>query len=255
MAETHSKDTQVYVHDGDLTAWSTMFEFGQERQLAERTAFSHQGRRFTPGLTEPGWNFEGFYGTASGEPDDVLWALRGATAGQIISHYPEGDANGNVGYVGRNSKSRTMVDSARVGELVTIRASGTVSPIVDRTVSLGAKPSSAITVTTTGPSYDRGSGADTTDLLVRFYVHIFEITASGGNAQWSLRFQESSDDGATDAFDAVSGSPIVKSGGETGGFVSEISSHDLERYVRYQFSIDATSGTLIAQASIYIEPN
>lgn len=244
----HSKDTLVYIHDTDITGWSTQFEFGRTRTLAERTAFGHSGRRYVPGIAEPEWSFEGIFGADTGEPEPVMNALLNAASGQVISHYPAGDALGSAGYVGRNSHLRERVYPSRTAELVTVRASGRPDERVDDVVSLYAKPGSAITSDEVTSLYDRGSGADTTDLLVRLYLHVFSVSASGGNAQWVIDLEEG-DNVAT----AVSGAQITVS--SVGGKMVEVASTDLERYLRLNIQLDADSGSLLAQGSVHVMPN
>lgn len=77
-----------------------------------------------------------------------------------------------------------------------------------------------------------------------FIVHVTAFSASGGNTQWKLHLEESSDDAVGDAFAAKSTITITAVSASRVTF-----SGAFERYVRLRAERDATSGSLTYQTS------
>ena len=247
MAVRHSKTTDIYVGGADLAGDSAGIELILGGQNPETTSLADTGRTHNQGIDEETATFEVLWDdTATVGSDALLAPLLGSE--EVISCYPGGDTLGRPGYSHGAFMAESFPIMSSVGEIVRARFSGRANAIaMDRVISLYPK-GTAITSTTAGTGYDRGSGVDATDIAVYFYVHVLSNTASGGNAQWTITLQGSSDNGSSDAFANVTSLTVTKANTVIGGFKVSNSSFNLERYVRAYALRDATSGSLIYQA-------
>ena len=210
-------------------------------QTQPSTTFNDSGVKRKVGLHDISLAYEGLFDSASQKSHAALNDLR--TNRRIVSVYYEGDTLGNEGIVLNSAHAETYESSITVGEIVPLNAQISQSGVEKQVVSLYAKPTAAITATTNGSSVDNGASSSAGGSLI---VHVFTFTASGGNAQWIAHIQESSDDGAADAWADLATVNI----GAVGGF--EVTwTGATERYLRVQFELDATSGSLLAQAGAH----
>ena len=110
--------------------------------------------------------------------------------------------------------------------------------LAERILSLGVK--ATVTASANGTSIDNLASSANGGV---FYWHVLAATATGGNAQWKIRLEESSNDGGGDAFaDTHSTEQVIANGVPTSGKVTFTGT--LEQYVRQAIELDATSGSL-----------
>lgn len=231
----------IYIHDADLGDNGRVATPQLSAQTQPSTTFNDSGVTRRVGLKDISLAYEGLFDGASQKSHAALNDLR--TNRRIVSVYYEGDTLGNEGIVLNSAHAETYESPVTVGELVPLNASIMQSGAEKEVVSLYAKPSAAITATANGSSVDNGASSSNGGSLI---VHVFTFTASGGNAQWIAHIQESSDDGVGDAWADIDTITISAVGAQEVTWTGAT-----ERYLRVRWELDATSGSLLAQAGAH----
>lgn len=147
-------------------------DFGVEPQDA--TTFADSTKINKAGLMTAGINFSGFWSAdAVDEPDDILFADVGS-ASKLVSVFPEGLTDGNVGY--SLPTARTAYNpGAAVGEMFAFDAEGAADARLIRPTILTTS-----TETTTGSGTSRQVGA--VGATEQLYA-VLHVTATSGTTQ------------------------------------------------------------------------
>ena len=164
--------------------------------------------------------------------------LRGATAVNILTAWPEGALLGTTGYGAGSGWLVGPEVTASVGNAVSM--SGELSlGSYDRINSLGPRATSTASAAGTG-SVD--NGASSTDGYA-VYFHVFDASAAGGNAQWKVYVQSSVNSNFSSGTDHDSATVT------TGTAFRASGTGTLHRYVRAYATLDADTGEITYQAS------
>ncbi len=240
MSFFDSKVSKLYVAQYDLTAALTNVQVNPSAKLLDKTVLGDDGMKHQRGIEDGSIAIEGYYeDTAAFGLDVALDALKADTDGEVATYWPAGDTREYLGYSAGAALLEGYEYTSRVGSLVTARANLVGNGTFDRPKSLNAKKT--VTASTNETSIDDAASSSAGGI---FIVHIVAFSATGGNAQWKLHLQESSDDGSGDAFAAISSITITAVGATRVTF-----SGAFERYVRLRAERDATSGSLTYQTS------
>ena len=237
MAKGHSKDTELFVHDADLTTYCTSVELNVGGNNPEVTAFGDDGRKWSNGLAENRISLELLYDdTDPGGSEEALSSLIGAE--QVLSVFPVGAAVGAVGYGHGGVIGMRQAFQTRIGDIVKITTEADLNDEADRLKSLGPKTTSPATANGTSID-DAASSSDGGSWI----YHIIAFSATGGNARWQVVLQDSANDSsfATVGSETVN---ITAVGAARSAFTGT-----LRRYVRRRIVLDATSGSLTYHVS------
>jgi hypothetical protein len=234
---------EVFVHGSDLTDNGRVSNPDFQKPAVDVTTFADAGHRNNLGLETVTYTYEGLYDSTLDKSYRTLTQdLR--TNKRIVTVWPDGAGSANIGLAMGEAFSPGNNLPVSVGEAVGISASIVQDGTVDNVISLGTKH--RITATENGGSYDRGAGQTTTS-GARCFVHIFEPTViTGGNAQYDGTFAS-----ATTAAGAYTAHAVfsVGSGINTGTVLTVASGTTINRWVRYTFTRDATTGSVTFQPS------
>ncbi len=236
MAKKHSKTTRVFVDDADLSGSSTSLTLPNSRVLSEATGFSDGGRKYLGGPSEDVFSIETIFDEATDESDEEWQGILGTE--KVVTLWPGGDAISAVGYGSGNALGSRYSLSSRVPDMVIGSVEVNMNAQSERIKSLQVKDTSAITANENGTSIDDSASSSSGG---SWYYHVFTLTASGGNTRWVLHLQDSANDSTWADVDTVNVTA------QTSG--RRTFSGTLDRYVRQQRILDATSGTLISSIS------
>lgn len=237
MAKVHSKDTQVFIDDGDVSGASTALSVPLARVLSDRTAFGDAGRLYLPGPSEDTFSLETLFDDDTDGVDEELHGLLGTET--VVTLWPKGTAISAIGYGSGVAIAGTYRLTSRVPELVLGAGEINFNQVADRVKSLQAKDASAISATEAGTSIDDSASSSAG---IVWYYHVFTVTASGGNAKWTIVAQDSANDSSWADIET----PIDISAQGSG---RRAVSGTIDRYVRQNRVLDASSGTLISHIS------
>lgn len=243
MAFFDTSSSKLFLAQFDFTSFTTSLTgIPGERQLDQVTTWADAGDKFIPGLESPVASWEGFFEDTALTGEDVAFddLKTAAATGRVLSFLPHGDIIERVVYSSGAVLYVVHSNVSRIGNAVVATADININGTVDRGKSLGPKHTSAIVADTNGTIIDDGSASAAGGVLT---VHVFTFTATGGNAQWIMRLQMDTvvgfgtpTDAVTATFTAVGAQRVTFTG-------------TFEQFVRIQFDLDATSGSLIAFAS------
>ena len=242
----HSKDSRIYLDDGDLSGASSSLEIPESRVLSDKTGFGDAGRRYHDAPTEDTISWEGLFDNAA-SPNGVDEELQALLGSEVVgTFWPGGDAIGKIGRGSPTVIGRTHTNSTRVVDMVLARATMEANATLERIKALQAKDAAAITATEIGVArIDDGAGTSNGGA---WYHHVFAITAVGGNTQWTLELQHSANDSTWVTKDSVNISDSAT------GAARRAITGTFDRYVRQRRVLDATSGTLISHISFIRTP-
>ncbi len=232
MAFYDSKVGKLYIAQYDVTGYTTEVTPKSERALREVTVLGDDGATFIPGTSADKLSWSGLFDDGATGSDVVMDALRSATVPQVVSVWNSDAVLGNRGYGSGQGWIAAPDIKSSVGSRVEMSGELEIG-IYDRLKSLG--PKSTVTATTNGSSLDDSASSSSGGSWV---YHLFAVSATGGNAQWQIEFEDSADDVAF----ATVGSESVNV--SAAGAARRTFTGTLRRYVRVRVVLDATSGSI-----------
>ncbi len=229
---------KIYIHSQDLSAHAKVSNVTLAAQTVDATTFADSGVKRKVGLKDHSFRLECLFDSTALKSHAALKDLLATQ--RIVSVYPDGDVAASEGIVLNEAHAEQYELPASVGELVPANASIVQSGVDGLpAVSLATRHTANITATEQKAGVDNGASSSAGGTLT---IHVYVFSASGGNAQWNANIQESSDNGgdayvtiATIAISAVGASQVTWAGAT-------------EQYLRIEWELDATSGTLQAHA-------
>lgn len=91
MASVHGKDTDIYWGGYDLTGYTNSATVSRSADTAETSVFGNSSKSYIVGLKDGSLSLSGIWSGTTNEIDDRLNSTF-ATAGQVITMFPSGDA-------------------------------------------------------------------------------------------------------------------------------------------------------------------
>lgn len=224
----------IFVDDSDLGDNGRVSNPALAAGSADVTTFADSGVKRKVALRDIAYHFEGLFDSAAAKSHDALNDLR--TNPRIVSVYLEGDGAGKPGVILNNAHAENYNAGIQVGAVIPVEADIVQDGVEELAVSLAEKATYAATTSEDGvdngaASADGGS----------FVIHVFAFSATGGNARWIAHIQGSSDDGVVDPWIDVETITITAVGAQRVEFAGAV-----ERYLRVQWELDATTGSLTA---------
>lgn len=235
MALYDSKDMAFYLGQFDITDYSTATSLAATRNMHDATTFGKTGITSHPGTEAPTMSWSGLYDDTAGSGSEaILSTLRDASSSTVVSFV----INGAVGNPMYTSDGGWVIDNttdSSVGSLVLMTSTVNLDQTT-KSKSLGDK--STVTASTSGTSIDDSASSSDGGSWV---YHIFAISASGGNAQWQIKFQHSANNSTWADASSVNVNAV-------GAAKTDVSG-TLNRYVRQRVVLDASSGSITFAAS------
>ena len=234
---------EIYAHGSDLTDNGRASNPDWQRPAVDVTTFADDAHRNNLGQEVITYQYEGLFDSTANKSYLTLGSDMRANK-RAVTVWVDGAGSGQLGLAMGNAFNPNNTIPVSVGEAVGISANIVQDGTADIVTSLGTKH--AITASENGGAFDRGAGATTT-AGGRCYVHVFSpTTISGGNAQYDGTFAS-----ATTAAGAYTAHAVfsVGSGVNTGTVLEVASGTTINRFVRYTFTRDATTGTITFQPS------
>lgn len=242
MSFWDSKSSKLYIGTTDVSPYTTGFSgIPGERTLAEITTFADSGQKSIPSIENPTAQWDALYNHVGGDSFDFdLSAMKSDSDGTPLLYFPGGDTRTDPGYGAGVVFVRGYSYRSQVGNAVALQSPIQVSGIVQPVISLHNAGKNTFTASGNNTSID--DGAATSDGGSWYYI-VFDASASGGNAEWDLTFQDSADDSnwATVATVSVS----------TAASARVTFTGTLRRYVRVIRQLDATSGEITWISAYY----
>lgn len=193
----HGKSARIYMDHYKLGDFANTFALDIARDVAEVTAFADDGKTYVGGKYGHTGSFAGFLDLADDGFDEKEHG--NLTAGERwIARCPQGTTGGCVAY--ESVETNTGLSRASdIGNAVQITWNGQGTGRLSRAVVL-TNGEQAITATgnTTGVNVGAAASTDTMVVTVR-------VLAVSGSGSVTFKVQESSDNGAGDAYAQVTG--------------------------------------------------
>lgn len=230
MALYDSKDAVIYTNQYEITEYTTEASLAGARPLHEATTFGDGGATFAPAVETATFSWTGFYDDGASGSEVILNALKGATSESVVSYAPAGDSISSLVMASGNAWVTEPTTDASVGSLVGMSANFNLGEAT-RSKSTGAK--STVTATTSGTSIDDASSSSSGGSWI---YHVLAVSASGGNAQWQVKFQHSSNNSSWTDITSVNISAV--------GAAKTAFTGTFNRYVRQRVVLDASSGSI-----------
>lgn len=233
MAFFDSSISKVHLGAIDLSPYTTAVNgLPGPRALNPVTTLADAGAKRLPTIQDVSPSVSGLWDEATLDPE--VGALRtGSSLTLPISYWPAGLTVGAAGYAARVLANDYQIGS-QVGSVVEFTVPMLAHGVAARIKSLiGAKTTDVANANKASIDDLAGSSNGGT-----FWLHVFAVTATGGNAQWIVDLEDSTDDAAFADFATVT----VADAATGGTYVSVAGTFN--RYVRVQLTLDATSGSI-----------
>ncbi len=240
MVAIHSKSSEWFVKDGDMSGSSSSFDINTSRDLNDASVFSSAGRQYIPAISADVVSVETLYDADTNDSDELMQEMLGVET--VMSLWPAGTAKGETGYASGVAIASNYALASRVSDLVLGNVEINMNQVSDRVKSLKAKDAAAITASETAASSIDDLSSSSAGLV--WYYHVFTVTAVGGNTRWQIIVQDSTNDSTFVDIET----PINISDSAIGAARRAVSG-TVNRYVRQERLLDATSGTLISHIS------
>ena len=245
MATNHilSQNNRIYVDGYDISGDGSSLEVNAASVMADDSTFTNTGRTHKKGIKDDSLNYDGFFDDDAAQVDAIFAALREAAGSSvdIVSNYPDLDTVGKTGTAGLIENSNYTVPS-KVSELVTVKGNFGIEGGLMQVKSLGAKATA--TGSTTGTAIDDGAQSL---LGGTWFIHVFAISAVGGNARVLFTLQDSADN--------VNFLTVGTESYNISGIVPTQAFHSftgtLREYVRLLVTKDCTTLSITYQASYH----
>ena len=245
MATNHilSQNNRIYVDGYDISGDGSSLEVNAASVMADDSTFTNTGRTHKKGLKDDKLSYEGFFDDDAAQVDAIFAALREAAGSSvdIVSNYPDLDTVGKQGTAGLIENSNYTAPS-KVSELVTVKGNFGIEGGLMQVKSLGAKATA--TGSTTGTAIDDGAQSL---LGGTWLVHVFAISAVGGNARVLFTLQDSADN----ANWLTVGTESYNISGAVPTQIIHNFSGTLREYVRLLITKDCTTLSITYQAGYH----
>ena len=237
----HSKSARLYLDGYDLSGDTTALEgLPGERKMQEVSTLADLGTKHLAGLDDVKVTAEMIFDSDTAGEDVIIAAMRTGTANKVLTFWPRGAVAGYFGY-GGNVILRAAPVPSKINDVVRVRPEFLLQNAAQKLTSI--RDLAAVTATTSSASID---GAASSAAGGSWYFHITVISASGGNAQWNVKLEDSANDSSfatvgTETYNVTAASGVQGARYDFTG--------TLRRYVRVTVTLDASSGGLTFQAS------
>ena len=236
MAFFNSKTSKLFLGTADLTAYlKEVSGLPGARPVNDVTTLADSAFKGLPSIEGGQVTLDGLFSDVTTGLDFELDLFRAASAlpNGIISHWPASDTAGNIGQASEVDLGDVSL-SSRVGDLVTQRATFQTQGPQERIRSVEALNTK--TATQNGSTVDDTSSSTAGG---SWYYHITAFSATGGNAKWKIKLEDSPDDSAFATLSAdqdITAKTSVRTAIPTGT--------TMDRHIRVVITLDATSGSL-----------
>ena len=198
MARTAGAPSRIYVDEFDFSGRTNNASMAMDVNLPEVTSFSDDGAEFVEGNYNGTISVNGFFDPTDDNYDEQMWAVIGDGADHFVGFYPGNSAAAaSIGYElqGQTNNQGRPADVAGAVLLnVTWQNNGAVvrSTVLNNSSVVG-----------TGAVSGSNQNTGTTSAGERF-VAVMRVIAFNASSM-TVIIEESSDDGAGDAYAAISG--------------------------------------------------
>lgn len=238
MAKLPANQTRIWLNAFDLSGALNSFQHDLKQEVPSVDVLNSQGPERVVGNYDYSLSTNGFFDGDEGAFDEQAFSLLGVNTDHLLSlllGYAEGSVGARMGLVHLSEQPR----SGQLGGAVLLNLNAEGSGGLSRGVVLA----NAI-VTGAGNRTGRNLGATSGGKVFAVHFHLFAFT--GTNI--TLKVQESSDDGGSDAYADITG---LSSGALTAvGAVRKTTSANTEAYKRVAVSGTFTSATIGVVAGV-----
>lgn len=229
MAKLWSSECRLYFGAYDVGTATTRVNLALVQDALEKTAIGDAAESFIAGIRRDTMEWAGLF-DGSLSMDAAMAALIGSGTNNTVSLLL-GTATGNRAYSG-TVLGMSAAPAVSIGALVTQEAS--IQPDGSWRPAVHYGPKRTISAYDLTGTHDHGTE---TTAGGQVYVHVFDWTASGGNARWQGTFIHSVTGGLWTVVQAFN---IVGTGAPTPTAISVT----IQRRTGFEFTLDAVSGTL-----------
>jgi hypothetical protein len=244
---------QLYVHNADLGTSGRVANPSIQHDMVDAVTWADNGHRALPGQQTVTMSFTGLFDSTAEASHEVLNGLQ--SNARVASYYPDGDTaagtvRGTGTGIGFGSLRASVYNfSGGVGELLESGGDLTQEGTAEIPLqSLAAK--AGVTGSTTNIVADSPFAASST-AGGAFYIHVFDNSASGGNARWTVALHHGSSTAAGSFAVLAPATGTFGNGTTTGTRIVIAPGTTIRRFTRAVINRDANSGSLTYQIGFY----
>jgi hypothetical protein len=239
MGKQPAKNVRQYLDQVDLSGVLTGVDLRVDQEQILANGFSTVGPSRILGNNDHSWSQLGLFDGDALLIDELIHGILGSAADHYIMQTHEGLAEGDVAYEGVVTVTE-QPRSAAVGGLVLLNFDAVGMGRMYRGKILGSK-------TTTGAENLTGQNTGATTVTTDTYTVTFRVVAFNGT-NITITVEESTDDGAGDAYAAISG---ITSGALTAvGVVQASTVAATEAWKRVVIAGTFTSAVILVTAGV-----
>jgi hypothetical protein len=236
---TLGKGSKIFIDDKDFSGEGRAIDISLENDTVDATTYSSQWQESLVGIMKASVDYRGVWDRTSGGLD--LWITSNfSVLNKGMTIIPGEPAVNGVTYNGKIISINHPI-SVPVDNVVALNASFQMDGSFGRgrvieyegTAAVGAQTGTGVDLQTAASGY---SATSTMKWITT--IHIFEFNGSG---TYTVTLQESSDNGATDSYAAVSSGALAVSGGTAGLFINIDGPR--ERYCRAVTTVQSGNAT------------
>lgn len=197
MGRVAGVPSRIYVDEFDFSGRTNTGELSVDNNLPEVTCFSDAAQEFVEGVYNGRMPIGGFFDPADDNYDEQMWSVIGDGAQHYVGLYPGSQAaHGNFGYeieAQCPDQSRPIEVAGAVLLSVTWQGEG---PVVRSTVLCNGAVTGSGVVTNSNKNLGATAAGEE-------FVAILRVLSVTGSGSITVEIEESSDDGAADAYAQV----------------------------------------------------
>lgn len=237
MAFFDASISELFIGTTDYKSYATdITGIPSQRTVSDVTTIGDTGRKHHPSVQTATPSISAIY--EDGTLDPALATLRTATSGQTLTYWPGGDATSDRGWGIGSVYSTGVSNQSQIGEAVKVTLGLQSDNVMEPIHGLQNSGKQTSTASGSGSAVDDNGASSSAGGA--FYYHVFAISATGGNAQWTFNLQDDDNSGFTSPATVAT----VTIGDSAIGAARISFTGTFQRYVRIQRVLDASSGSV-----------
>jgi hypothetical protein len=199
MTVKHGKKTRIFLAEFDFSGEGRSLDLNADVDQASADTFLSDAKEYVEGAVGFKIDHKGVFTDVDDNWDEWLETVRASATNKGISVMPANPSEGDVGYNGV-VKQMSVKRPVKIDDIVGIEASYQIDGPMGRGIAVGLQLTAKGSHQGTG--YNIGAAEATEMWLIT--IHVIEVNLNGGSG-YTVKLQESSDDGDTDPYADVSG--------------------------------------------------
>jgi len=242
---THGKGSKIFLAEYDVSGESRSFEPKWEKDTVKVGAFGDVAHRYLDGAVGASISHKGLFDLSALSWDRWLYDNLGSFSGKGITVIPGTPSLAGIAYNGEVLEASCARQIA-INDIVAVDAEYKINGMLGRAKIIEYEMDAAVGAQT-GAGVNIGAASSAEMWLVT--IHCVEFNGSG---TYTIKLQESSDDGSSDAYADVTGAALTISA--IGSLVTTVAgAREAWARVVTTKSIDATAKFIVSVAKVSLQ--